>query len=68
MSDTPSSPDATPTGTKTAVPAMEGWFAPDADPPHLIGTRCAGSGTYFFPPERTMSVSYTHLTLPTIQL
>ena len=55
MSDTPSSPDGTSSGAKTAVPAMEGWFAPDADPPHLIGTRCTRSGTYFFPPERTMS-------------
>ncbi len=33
---------------------MEGWFTLD-DPPRLIGTRCTGSGTYFFPPERTMS-------------
>jgi uncharacterized OB-fold protein len=36
------------------VPAVEGWFTLE-DPPHLIGTRCTGSGTYFFPPERTMS-------------
>ena len=26
-----------------------------ANNPHLIGTRCTGSGTYFFPPERVMS-------------
>ena len=54
MSESPSPTTGT-AGTKTAVPAMEGWFAPDADPPHLIGTRCTRSGTYFFPPERTMS-------------
>jgi uncharacterized OB-fold protein len=39
---------------RTRVPAVDGWFTLD-DPPHLIGTRCTGSGTYFFPPERTMS-------------
>lgn len=43
----------------TRVPAVEGWFTvpPDGsdEPPALIGTRCTGSGTYFFPPERTMS-------------
>lgn len=39
---------------KTRVPAVEGWFTLD-DPPALIGTRCADSGTYFFPPERVMS-------------
>lgn len=33
-------------------PAIEGWFAADPEP-HLIGTRCASCGTYFFPPERT---------------
>ncbi len=37
--------------------AVEGWFTehgPDGGPA-LIGTRCTGSGTYFFPPERVMS-------------
>lgn len=38
----------------TRVPAIEGWFSLD-DEPHLIGTRCTDSGTYFFPPETTMS-------------
>ena len=33
-------------------PAIEGWFSTDPEP-HLIGTRCAACGTYFFPPERT---------------
>jgi uncharacterized protein len=43
------------------VPAIEGWFRFDADAEpgstsiRLIGTRCSDSGTYFFPPERTMS-------------
>ena len=38
-------------------PVVEGWFTtPDDDtPPALIGTRCTGSGTYFFPPERVAS-------------
>ncbi len=36
------------------MPAIEGWFTLE-DPPHLLGTRCTGSGTYFFPPETTMS-------------
>jgi uncharacterized OB-fold protein len=35
-------------------PAIEGWFTLD-DEPRLIGTRCSGSGTYYFPPETTMS-------------
>jgi uncharacterized OB-fold protein len=43
----------------TRVPAIEGWFTiPEDgsdDAPALIGTRCSGSGTYFFPPERVMS-------------
>lgn len=53
--------------TKPRVPAVEGWFTmpplDDATPDDgsgipgvkLIGTRCADSGTYFFPPERVMS-------------
>lgn len=40
-------------------PVVEGWFTvpePGSDEgPALIGTRCTGSGTYFFPPERVMS-------------
>ena len=51
---------------KPRVPAVEGWFTvpPLDDSPidprgvpgvKLIGTRCSGSGTYFFPPERVMS-------------
>lgn len=46
-------------GTTRRRPAVEGWFTmpePGSDtPPALIGTRCAQSGTYFFPPERVMS-------------
>lgn len=40
--------------SRTRVPAVEGWFTLD-DEPRLIGTRCVESGTYFFPPETTMS-------------
>ncbi|MFV0317242.1 MAG: Zn-ribbon domain-containing OB-fold protein, partial [Microthrixaceae bacterium] len=46
------------TDTEHRRPAVEGWFTIPEDPgtpPHLIGTRCADSGTYFFPPERVMS-------------
>jgi uncharacterized OB-fold protein len=42
--------------------AVEGWFT-EAGPdgrPALIGTRCTGSGTYFFPPERVMSRAPGH--------
>ena len=39
---------------RTRVAAVEGWFTLD-DEPRLIGTRCTDSGTYFFPPETTMS-------------
>jgi uncharacterized protein len=52
--------------SKPKVPAVEGWFTMPtgaATPSDgrgtpgisLIGTRCTGSGTYFFPPERVMS-------------
>ncbi|MCZ7630698.1 MAG: OB-fold domain-containing protein [Microthrixaceae bacterium] len=47
------------TATTRRRPAVEGWFTmPEpgtGESPHLIGTRCAGSGTFFFPPERVMS-------------
>jgi uncharacterized OB-fold protein len=43
-----------PTTTRTRVPAVDGWFTLD-DEPHLLGTRCRESGTYYFPPETTMS-------------
>ena len=45
-------------------PVVEGWFTlPEAgsdEQPALIGTRCASSGTYFFPPERVMSRAPGH--------
>lgn len=48
-----------PTATTRRRAAIEGWFTmpePDSgESPHLIGTRCTESGTYFFPPERVMS-------------
>ena len=36
----------------TAQLAIEGWFETDPEPA-LIGSRCIGSGTYFFPPTDT---------------
>ena len=36
---------------KTKTPAIEGWFTLDEAAPALIGTRCGGCGTYFFPKE-----------------
>ncbi|MGB5350390.1 MAG: OB-fold domain-containing protein [Polyangiales bacterium] len=38
---------------KTHVPAVEGLFSMDLDEPRLLGTRCRGCGTYFFPAEKT---------------
>ncbi len=35
---------------KTRVPAIEGWFTTDEASPTLLGARCAGCGTYSFPP------------------
>jgi uncharacterized OB-fold protein len=37
--------------SKTRTPAIEGWFTLDPAAPALIGTRCGGCGTYFFPKE-----------------
>lgn len=36
---------------KTKISAMDGWFTLDETAPALIGTRCKGCGTYFFPKE-----------------
>jgi uncharacterized OB-fold protein len=36
----------------TQVPAIDGWFVSEGAPA-LLGTRCTGCGTYFFPPERS---------------
>lgn len=36
---------------KTKISAMDGWFTLDEAAPALIGTRCKGCGTYFFPKE-----------------
>jgi uncharacterized OB-fold protein len=36
----------------TRVPAVEGWFTlGDDGPPALLGSQCAGCGTYSFPAE-----------------
>lgn len=40
---------------RARVPAIEGWFTMDEADPRLIGTKDTESGTYFFPPETTMS-------------
>jgi len=39
--------------SKTRTPAVEGWFKMDAARPALLGTRCTGCGTVFFPREET---------------
>ncbi len=36
---------------KTKAPAIEGWFRMDPGDPRLLGTKCVGCGTYFFPKE-----------------
>jgi len=33
------------------VPAIDGYFTLDREKPELIGSRCVGCGTYFFPRE-----------------
>lgn len=35
--------------TEKSTPVIEGWFTMDLEAPHLIGTRCASCGDYFFP-------------------
>ena len=40
--------------TKARTPAIEGWFTLDEQAPALIGTRCGGCGTYFFPKETVL--------------
>ena len=37
---------------KRKVPAVEGLFTIDAGEPRLLGSRCGGCGSYFFPPQR----------------
>jgi uncharacterized OB-fold protein len=39
--------------SKTRVPAVDGWFRADEAGPVLLGTRCAGCGSIFFPREET---------------
>lgn len=36
---------------KARAPAVEGLFTMDPSEPRLLGTRCRGCGTYFFPAE-----------------
>ncbi len=44
----------TATSDAASQPAIEGWFTTGIDAA-LLGTRCHDSGTYFFPPETTVS-------------
>lgn len=37
--------------TRSAVPAIDGWFADGPDGPHLLGNRCTSCSTYVFPPR-----------------
>jgi hypothetical protein len=39
--------------SKRRTPAVEGWFRADPARPALLGTRCAGCGSVFFPREET---------------
>jgi uncharacterized OB-fold protein len=36
---------------RTQIPAVAGWFDADPERPHLLGSRCAACGSYFFPKE-----------------
>jgi uncharacterized OB-fold protein len=38
---------------KNKRPSIEGWFTMDEAAPRLIGTRCAGCETVYFPREET---------------
>ena len=35
-------------------PAIEGWFTTDDAAPRLLGNRCSGCGSYFFPKESVL--------------
>ncbi len=37
--------------SKVRMPVLEGWFTLDEREPHLIGSRCASCGTYYFPKQ-----------------
>jgi hypothetical protein len=39
--------------SKTRTPAIDGWFKLDDASPALLGTRCTGCGSVFFPREET---------------
>jgi uncharacterized OB-fold protein len=36
---------------KNSAPAIAGWYTLDPKTPHLIGTRCKGCGSYYFPKQ-----------------
>lgn len=44
--------DESQTGSKPQVAALEGWFTLDAEQPHLLGSKCASCGTYYFPKQQ----------------
>lgn len=46
-------PDPLPQAGEGRTPALEGWFTLDEREPHLIGSRCAACGTYYFPKAKT---------------
>lgn len=39
--------------SRTRMPVVDGWFIGDGDGFRLLGTRCAGCGSVFFPREDT---------------
>lgn len=39
--------------TEPTAPVLEGWFT-TGEQPHLIGTRCAACGSYYFPKLETV--------------
>lgn len=36
---------------KEKVPVLDGWFTMNQEKPHLLGTKCKGCGTYYFPKQ-----------------
>lgn len=34
---------------KEKMPVLDGWFTMNHDKPHLLGSKCKGCGTYYFP-------------------
>lgn len=52
---------STPKSSGQQTPAVEGWFTwPVSPAPHLLGSKCKGSGDYFFPPV-SVSANPNHI-------